>query len=145
MSKWIDRSGEMSKFFNFNCLPDNTLIQMYERLEEAEVTGHALVYVDGCTKPTSLWRHMDNNGYLYWSASLVKGSGYYQTARIHDMLVQPEFRRQGLGTRLVEAVEDRMKTFGVKTVNGTVTEMGGEFWPTLGYSIEGRTLSKSLS
>ena len=57
---------------------------------------------------------------------------------IHHMCVHPEFRRMGIGARLVSLAEEALKKEGIQKVFGLVfadNEAGNLFWEKQGYSL----------
>jgi GNAT superfamily N-acetyltransferase len=68
-------------------------------------------------------------------------------ASIEDLYVWPEARRQGVGTALLEAADERCKVHKVSYVEVQVEdEAARSFYTSLGYEPEGgvRVLSRSL-
>ncbi len=60
---------------------------------------------------------------------------------IYHLAVAPEFRRRGLGTRLVRAAEDGLRAMGCPKVNLQVRATNHEviaFYQSLGYALEER-------
>ena len=69
-------------------------------------------------------------------------------ASIEDLYARPEARRAGVGSALLEAVDQRCAARGISYVEAQVEEDGAEaFYATLGYEPEPgvRVLSKSLA
>jgi len=114
---------------------------MFETVSEYEVTGRIFIYIDGCTKPKTMWRLMPNDGYLYWHGYLDPSLPTW----VDDVVVGERSRRQGLGTILVRKAEERMKEFGVTNIEGIATREGALLWQSLGYTIDEQyNLSKTL-
>ena len=70
-------------------------------------------------------------------AGVITGRAYYNDVHIGDLIVGEEYRRSGLGTRLVRAAEDAYRGRGYDVV--TLTTFGfqaPEFYQKLGYRIE---------
>jgi len=134
------RPKHQPKPYNFTCLPNNTLVQTFERVTEYEVTGQVFVYINGCTKPKSSWKLMPNDGYLYWHGYLDPSLPTW----IDDIVVNEKFRRQGLGTILARRAEERIKSYGLTNIEGIATQEGVPFWQSMGYALDGSTFSKSL-
>ena len=129
------------KHYSFTCLPNNLLVQMFETVSDYEVTGRVFIYIDGCTKPKTMWRLMPNDGYLYWHGYLDPSLPTW----VDDVVVGERSRRQGLGTILVRKAEERMKEFGVTNIEGIATREGALLWQSLGYTIDEQyNLSKTL-
>jgi len=116
-------------------LPDNILVQAFERVHQDEVKGRVFVYVDGCLKPKHDWKLMPHDGYLYWSGYLDQAKNAY----IDDLLVDEQYRRRGLGAILVEQVEKRMRVFGVTHIKGIAKEEAESFWERQGYKLDRET------
>jgi len=134
------RPKPRSRPYNFTCLPDNTLVQTFERVTEYEVTGQVFVYINGCTKSKSSWKLMPNDGYLYWHGYLDPSFPTW----IDDIVVSEKSRRQGLGTILAWKAEERIKSYGLTNIEGIATQEGVPFWQSMGYALDGSTFSKSL-
>ena len=67
----------------------------------------------------------------------VTGWAYYDEVHIGDLIVDEAYRRTGLGSRLVSAVEDAFRGKGYDVV--TLTTFGfqaPEFYKKLGYTVE---------
>ena len=57
---------------------------------------------------------------------------------IHHMCVHPDFRRMGIGARLVSLAEEALHREGIQKVFGLVfanNEGGNRFWESQGYSL----------
>ena len=70
-------------------------------------------------------------------AGVITGRAYYNEIHIGDLIVGEEYRRSGLGSRLVHAVEEAYRGKGYDVV--TLTTFGFQapaFYQKLGYSIE---------
>lgn len=70
-------------------------------------------------------------------AGVITGRAYYDEVHIDDLIVGQDYRRIGLGSRLVGAVEDEFKGKNYNTV--TLTTFGfqaPEFYKKLGYELE---------
>ena len=68
---------------------------------------------------------------------VITGRAYYNEVHVGDLIVAPECRGTGLGSRLVTAVEDYYKGKGYDIV--TLTTFGfqaPEFYKKLGYNVE---------
>jgi len=65
--------------------------------------------------------------------------------RIVVVVLTPEVRRRGLGTKLVSLMESRMKALHVKRVAGTwPVEEAVEFWQKMGYTVTKDLVVKEL-
>lgn len=67
----------------------------------------------------------------------ITGRAYYNEVHIGDLIIGKVFRKSGLGSRLVEAVENEYKGRGYEKI--TLTTFGfqaPEFYKKLGYEIE---------
>lgn len=58
-----------------------------------------------------------------------------KTARILDVVVQPRYQGQVIGTKLVEIAERRFRTHGITKVTGYAEPAVHGFWRKLGYQI----------
>ncbi len=70
-------------------------------------------------------------------AGVITGRAYYNEVHIGDLIVGEAYRRTGLGSRLVAAVEDAFRGKGYDVV--TLTTFGfqaPEFYKKLGYTVE---------
>lgn len=70
-------------------------------------------------------------------AGVITGRAYYNEVHIGDLIVGKDFRRSGIGSRLVRAVEDAYKDKGYEKI--TLTTFGfqaPEFYKKLGYEVE---------
>ena len=68
---------------------------------------------------------------------VITGRAYYNEVHIGDLIVDEKYRRTGLGSRLVHAVEDAYRGKGYDVV--TLTTFGfqaPEFYKKLGYEVE---------
>ena len=70
-------------------------------------------------------------------AGVITGRAYYNEVHIGDLIVAEEYRRSGLGSRLVRAAEDayRGKGYDVATLT-TFGFQAPDFYQKLGYHIE---------
>ena len=70
-------------------------------------------------------------------AGAITGRAYYNEVHIGDLIVGEEYRRSGLGSRLVAAVEKAYQGKGYNVI--TLTTFGfqaPEFYKKLGYTVE---------
>ncbi len=70
-------------------------------------------------------------------AGVITGRAYYNEVHIGDLIVGEAYRRSGLGSRLVAAVEDAFRGKGYDVV--TLTTFGfqaPDFYRKLGYTVE---------
>ena len=70
-------------------------------------------------------------------AGIITGRAYYNEIHIGDLIVGKEYRRAGLGRKLVAAVESAFKAKGYKKI--TLTTFGFQapgFYQKLGYALE---------
>lgn len=67
----------------------------------------------------------------------ITGRAYYDEVHVVDLIVDPGYRRSGLGSRLVATVEEAYRNKGYAKI--TLTTFGfqaPEFYKKLGYQIE---------
>ena len=70
-------------------------------------------------------------------AGVIVGRAYYNEVHIGDLIVGKEYRRAGVGSKLVTAVEDAYKGKGYEKI--ALTTFGfqaPEFYKKLGYDLE---------
>ena len=70
-------------------------------------------------------------------AGIITGRAYYNEVHIGDLIIGKEYRRAGVGRRLVAAVEDAFKGKGYEKI--ALTTFGfqaPEFYKKLGYELE---------
>jgi len=70
-------------------------------------------------------------------AGIITGRAYYNEVHIGDLIVGKAYRRAGVGSKLVEAVENAYKDKGYKKI--ALTTFGfqaPEFYKKLGYELE---------
>ena len=70
-------------------------------------------------------------------AGVITGRAYYNEVHIGDLIVGKEYRRDGVGSKLVAAVEDAYKGKGFEKI--ALTTFGfqaPEFYKKLGYEFE---------
>ena len=70
-------------------------------------------------------------------AGIITGWAYYNEVHIGDLIVGKDFRRDGVGSKLVAAVEDAYKGKGYEKI--ALTTFGfqaPEFYKKLGYELE---------
>ncbi len=70
-------------------------------------------------------------------AGVITGRAYYNEVHIGDLIVGKDYRRDGVGSKLVVAVEDAYKDKDYKKI--TLTTFGfqaPEFYKKLGYELE---------
>ena len=70
-------------------------------------------------------------------AGVITGKAYYNEVHIGDLIVDKAYRRDGVGSKLVEAVENAYKDKGYGII--TLTTFGfqaPEFYKKLGYELE---------
>ena len=70
-------------------------------------------------------------------AGVIIGRAYYNEVHIGDLIVGKDYRRAGIGSRLVAAVEDAYKGKGYEKI--ALTTFGfqaPEFYKKLGYELE---------
>ena len=76
----------------------------------------------------------EDNGNI---AGVIIGRAYYNEIHIGDLVVGKEYRRDGIGSKLVNAVEDAYKGKGYEKI--ALTTFGfqaPEFYKKLGYELE---------
>lgn len=116
-------------------MPDNLLVQTFERVIQDEIRGQVFVYVDGCREPKHRWKLMPHHGYLNWTGFL-DWKPPVDAAYMNDIFVDGRYRRRGLGAVLVEHAENRMRAFGITYVKGIAKKEGEAFWESLGYKLD---------
>ena len=70
-------------------------------------------------------------------AGVITGRAYYNEVHIGDLIVGKEYRRDGVGSKLVAAVEDAYRGMGYEKI--ALTTFGfqaPEFYKKLGYELE---------
>ena len=70
-------------------------------------------------------------------AGVILGRAYYNEVHIGDLIVGKDYRREGVGSKLVVAVEDAYKRKGYEKI--ALTTFGfqaPEFYKKLGYELE---------
>jgi len=70
-------------------------------------------------------------------AGVITGRAYYNEVHIGDLIVAKAYRREGVGSKLVEAVENAYKDKGYEKI--ALTTFGfqaPEFYKKLGYELE---------
>ena len=70
-------------------------------------------------------------------AGIITGRAYYNEVHIGDLIIGKDYRRAGIGSRLVAAVEDDFKGRGYEKI--ALTTFGfqaPEFYKKLGYELE---------
>ena len=70
-------------------------------------------------------------------AGVITGRAYYNEVHIGDLIIGKEYRRAGVGSRLVSAVEDAFRGKGYEKI--ALTTFGfqaPEFYKKLGYELE---------
>ena len=70
-------------------------------------------------------------------AGVITGRAYYNEVHIGDLIIGKDYRRAGVGSRLVAAVEDAFKDKGYEKI--ALTTFGfqaPEFYKKLGYELE---------
>ena len=70
-------------------------------------------------------------------AGVITGRAYYNEVYIGDLIVEKAYRREGVGSKLVEAVENAYKDKGYEKI--ALTTFGfqaPEFYKKLGYELE---------
>ena len=70
-------------------------------------------------------------------AGVINGRAYYNEVHIGDLIVGKSYRRDGVGSKLVEAVENEYKDKGYKKI--ALTTFGfqaPEFYKKIGYELE---------
>ncbi|MCW4040019.1 MAG: GNAT family N-acetyltransferase [Candidatus Bathyarchaeota archaeon] len=65
---------------------------------------------------------------------LVRGTYDGSRAMIHLLSVHPAYQRQGIGSKLVQAISQRFHERGAPTVSATVTERSLPFWESVGFT-----------
>ena len=70
-------------------------------------------------------------------AGVITGKAYYNEVHIQDLVVNKDCRGNGIGSRLVETVEDHYRNKGFRFVTLTTFEFQApEFYKKLGYTVE---------
>ena len=71
------------------------------------------------------------------TAGIIQGHAYYKEVRICDLVVMEEYRKAGIGTALVKAVEDAFRNDNREQINLTTYGFQAlEFYKKLGYEVE---------
>ena len=70
-------------------------------------------------------------------AGIIQGHAYYQEVHIGDLIVMEEYRKAGVGSMLVKAVEEAFKDDDREQINLTTYGFQAlEFYKKLGYEVE---------
>ena len=100
----------------------------YAFTEYGEQNGVVLNYDEFCFVAE------DSDGRI---VGAITGKAYYNEVHIGDLIVDPDYRRSGLGSRLVSTVEEYYRGKGYDVI--TLTTFGFQapgFYPKLGYTTE---------
>lgn len=100
----------------------------YAFTEYGEQNGVVLNYDEFC------FAAEDSDGRI---VGAITGKAYYNEVHIGDLIVDPDYRRSGLGSRLVSTVEEYYRGKGYDVI--TLTTFGFQapgFYPKLGYTTE---------
>jgi len=126
-------------------IDDDFLYQLWERPhtegDTLEISGEVRVYdrSEWESTPKERWKLMISQGFVYYRIYPDK-----RTARIIDMMVVPKLRQRGIGRKLLEIVEGRVKVHGVKEIRGSAIREARGFWSKLGYVFENSEMVKVL-
>ena len=70
-------------------------------------------------------------------AGVIQGHAYYKEVHIGDLIVMEEYRKSGVGSMLVKAVEEAFKDDNREQINLTTYGFQAlEFYKKLGYEVE---------
>ncbi len=58
------------------------------------------------------------------------------TAKLEDVHVHPEFRKQGVARQMIESFVRLCQKYGVKTINGIAYKSAVDFWKHMGFDID---------
>ena len=126
-----------TRYYNYVCLPDNLLVQTFERVrwDWNEIRGQVFVDVNGCLEPAHHWKTLAHDGFLHWQGFLEEPEPHANRAYMDNIAVNDRYQRRGLGSILVEHAEKRMRVFGITLIRGIATLEGYPFWKSQGYKL----------
>ena len=68
---------------------------------------------------------------------IITGNSYYQEVHIDNLIVLEQYRKQHIGSKLMEKVENHFKNKGFKNINLTTYEFQApEFYKKCGFEVE---------
>ncbi len=111
---------------------DNLEEKFYEIIDSefnkyAEKNGVVCNY-----KPFSFVANIDNE-----FVGIITGNSYYEEVHIGDLIVLEQYRKQHIGRKLVEAVENYFQNKGFNNINLTTYGFQAlEFYKKCGYEVE---------
>jgi len=89
--------------------------------------------------PKKNWSIIPSIGFLYYRIDIDNESG-----RIRDIFVIERFQKTGIGSRLIEIAEGRMKVYGVKEITGSAVVESRDFWRRRGYTVTDGEMKKEV-
>lgn len=95
-----------------------------ENLGQGIVKGTVGYWEDGRVN----WMGFDGRIFYRYEAGSQEG-------RILDLFVLPRHERKGIGRRLVQIAEDKLRSHGVTLVRGYAAAEVHGFWRKLGYTV----------
>ena len=111
-------------------LQEEQIEDIETRLEDFD-EEHITYSMDGCIQIG-----MEDNGQLI--AGLDAEITTFKILYVSTLFVDPEYRRKGIGTRLIREMEKRAAAMGVNTIRlDTFDWQGKEFYEALGYQCAG--------
>jgi len=120
---------------------DDILYQIWEKQKDKAIRGEIRPYTNWKSEPKENWSVMLSDGFIYYDIYPEQKAG-----RIIDMTTTK--RRIGLGTHLVELVEQRMKSYEITKLGGSAhpTNLAARtFWSKMGFIFQDSEMVKSLS
>ena len=118
-------------------------MNIIKKAEAEETVGK---FIDDAFTEYAKTNNVDLNYEEYWFVAeddnsriigSITGRAYYNEVHIGDLIIDKNYRGQGIGTKLVIAVEDEYRNKGFEKI--TLTTFGfqaPEFYKKLGYTLE---------
>lgn len=63
----------------------------------------------------------------------IRGSYDGSRAMIHQLSIQPEFQKRGIGSELIKEIVKKFNERGADTISATITEQSYDFWKKNGF------------